>query len=677
MNNGEKSDDRERRIFRRYGGSSACTVTIGAESWTGTVEDYSADGICIVVNDGNILSPGIAGRLSVDKPPVEFPAQVVWVDDKPGPRRVGFRRLEAIQGDLDDFYLSDLLLGLQRSGQTGAIVVRKGGSTKKIFLKGGDIIYATSTVVDDRLGEFLVREGTLSPEQYNRSVEELRRTGQKQGKILVDLGYLSPKELFRAVRRQVEAIILSLFRPDPGHFAFREGRPPEGEIITLRLSAASLIYRGAKKYSIEDYGETLPGHKILRFSEDPLDLFQKIPLTEGDREIISLIDGSRTLDDLLAASPADRSETLKTVSALLQTRMARLVSPERIRSKPNVSAAQVLTEQETEPGTDFVRSVESMYETCVDTDAVQILGVREDADPVEINKAYFALAKRFHPDRRFSLPTEELREKLQAIFQHVGIAHEFLLNENRSAENTGNKGVSTETPPEPETPASSEKPGDTDPEDASSGRLGAPARSTSTAPGPIEEQPDGEENGILAEDSPNPSGEVLSAPPDSADGSPPAFEGENPDPVGDGGKPPGTVDGASAGSLEPLPKKNMLPAPDTDAPDADTAAAGKTPGIRQINRPTIAARKAARPGPIPWVTAVIGLLGLIGAGAYVYTNNGNGFGRANDTTRGAEATLNTTSNPAALSVKETKIIDASLPEFREKMFRSLGKKRLE
>jgi len=44
------------------------------------------------------------------------------------------------------------------------------------------------------------------------------RTGKKQGAILVELGYLSPKDLFWGVKFQVHEIILSLFRWGTGEF---------------------------------------------------------------------------------------------------------------------------------------------------------------------------------------------------------------------------------------------------------------------------------------------------------------------------------------------------------------------------------------------------------------------------------------------------------------------------
>ena len=70
--------------------------------------------------------------------------------------------------------------------------------------------------------------------------------------MLVRLGYLKPQELVWAVRRQVEEIILSLFgfEGSSSEVEFKEEPLPSDEVITLKLSAANLIYRGIKRLLI-------------------------------------------------------------------------------------------------------------------------------------------------------------------------------------------------------------------------------------------------------------------------------------------------------------------------------------------------------------------------------------------------------------------------------------------
>jgi curved DNA-binding protein CbpA len=55
-----------------------------------------------------------------------------------------------------------------------------------------------------------------------------------------------------------------------------------------------------------------------------------------------------------------------------------------------------------------------------------LLGVRRDADPKEIKRAYFALAAKVHPDRFFKKRLGRFKPKMEAIFTRVTTAFDTL-----------------------------------------------------------------------------------------------------------------------------------------------------------------------------------------------------------------------------------------------------------
>jgi hypothetical protein len=115
-------------------------------------------------------------------------------------------------GNIKDFSLSNVLAYLNRNRKTGTLIIKTPVFTKKIYLIKGDAIFASSTYEDDRLGEMLIKAGKITMEQYDASVEILKKTGKRQGAILIELGYLTPKDLFWGVKYQVKEIIYSLFQ---------------------------------------------------------------------------------------------------------------------------------------------------------------------------------------------------------------------------------------------------------------------------------------------------------------------------------------------------------------------------------------------------------------------------------------------------------------------------------
>ena len=105
-----------------------------------------------------------------------------------------------LSGNLRDTSLARILVYLNRNRKTGTLSVNTPVFTKKMFLNTGDVIFASSTYEDDRLGEMLLKANKITVEQYDKSVEILKASKKRQGAILVELGFITPKELFWGVK---------------------------------------------------------------------------------------------------------------------------------------------------------------------------------------------------------------------------------------------------------------------------------------------------------------------------------------------------------------------------------------------------------------------------------------------------------------------------------------------
>jgi len=144
---------------------------------------------------------------------------------------------------------SSILADLKDKKATGTLVVRSSNFLKRVFLKGGEIVFASSNLEEDRLGEMLIKAGLITREQYDISVEILKKTGKQQGSILVELGFLTPRQLFEGLKFQIREIVLSLFDSAETVIEFREGELPEDEIIGLKINIDDLIREGEKRFN--------------------------------------------------------------------------------------------------------------------------------------------------------------------------------------------------------------------------------------------------------------------------------------------------------------------------------------------------------------------------------------------------------------------------------------------
>lgn len=343
----------------------------------------------------------------------------------------------SLKGNIKNSSLVKLLVLLNRNRRTGTLSLSSAVFTKKIYLSEGDVIFASSTYEDDRLGEMLLKAGKISVEQYDKSVEILKLSKDKrQGAILVELGYLTPKDLFWGVKYQVKEIIHSMFIIEEGEYEFLEGELPTQEVITLRMSIGNLIYAGINKIVnwTRIRNEMPHMDSLLRMSNDPLSLFQDIELSQQDKKILSLIDGKRTIKEVIDSSWMGSFEALKVLYVLLSIGMVEEFPPTSKESAEDkdisgtdnsISLNDILTPLSEEDEI-LLKKVDELYSVIGSIPMTELLEIDDKSDSETVKKNYYRLAKKYHPDRYFTSTDHSIKMKLTTIFDALTKAYNTL-----------------------------------------------------------------------------------------------------------------------------------------------------------------------------------------------------------------------------------------------------------
>ena len=310
--------DEDKRLFTRYTKESLCEVLVDSETYNGKVVDYS-HGVGVIIKKVPQLVKGALADIRILDWEIEFSAEVVWVEDIGYHLRVGFRLLDNLKGNLKHYRLVDILLGLSKGRKTGILEIITGSTVKKIYIENGIKIFAVSTNTNDRLGEYLLTQGEITPEEYNQASDLVEKTGQRLGQVLIDLGYLKPDDLALSVQHHMEEIIMSLFNIDNGKFEFKEGPLITDEPIKLEISTANLIYMGIKRIKSIPMVDKMcpPLDTVFNLSRDPIPLFQSLTLEYTDKKILSNVNGINSLKTIISLSHSRYFETLKAIISLL------------------------------------------------------------------------------------------------------------------------------------------------------------------------------------------------------------------------------------------------------------------------------------------------------------------------------------------------------------------------
>ncbi|WDT76526.1 MAG: DnaJ domain-containing protein [Candidatus Manganitrophus sp.] len=355
-------------------------------------------------------------------------------------------------GRLRDTRLPVLLQLLRSELKTGVLTLKRNDLNKSIFIQEGDIIFASSLYSDDRLGEVLLKTGKINFRQYEISVDLLKKTGKRQGTILVEQGFIAPKDLFEGVVFQVREIVLSPFTWVEGDYEFIEGPLPSEEVITLQISTGDIILDGIKR--IQDWNRLIrdlpPLNSVLHLSTDPRSLFQSVNLNAAERDLLRLINGERTLRDVLSESTMSSMDCARVLyffitAGILQPALQGTEEAEKVDRQDHHQDHQKETE-EVPPAVEeevlkqaffdeekeaTVQKIREAYLQMENQNYYEILKVTPSAGRDEIKKAYFRLAKEYHPDRHFEAEMGQVKKELESLFVRITQAYDTLLVEKK------------------------------------------------------------------------------------------------------------------------------------------------------------------------------------------------------------------------------------------------------
>jgi hypothetical protein len=237
-----------------------------------------------------------------------------------------------LEGDLSAIQLPDILSFLAMIRATGRLVVRHDELERSMHWREGEVIFATSTSFEHTLGQFLLRNGKINREQFEES--RRRVTPQmRHGKVLVQMGAISPKDLWWSVKNQVLEIIYSLFTWNEGHFRFDQSKEmiSTEQRIVLQMSSSSIIMEGVRR---------LDESARIREKITGLDMifapvhgvtpdFEELDLSEPEILLFQQIDGRLTIRELIGRSEMTEFEVTRMLFQLLTARLVEVVAEEK------------------------------------------------------------------------------------------------------------------------------------------------------------------------------------------------------------------------------------------------------------------------------------------------------------------------------------------------------------
>ncbi len=233
-----------------------------------------------------------------------------------------------LQGNIEKFTLPEILQLVAASRKSGTLGIQRDESIVMVYFKNGDIIYGYGPRQTFHLGQLLKERGKLNAAQLDEAVQDQAHSenSRRLGEILINKGFIDRADLHKVVEEQVENLLYSLLSWQTGSFKFYENQFPTEEEITVRLSVENVILEGLRRFDeMNMVQEALPDlSAVYTISSSQGGRARAVTLEATEWNVMALVDGHRTINDIAALAGPDNNNTLRKLAHL---KLAGIITP--------------------------------------------------------------------------------------------------------------------------------------------------------------------------------------------------------------------------------------------------------------------------------------------------------------------------------------------------------------
>lgn len=217
-----------------------------------------------------------------------------------------------LQGDFEGLTLASILQLLCNDQKTGVLTVTSDTEESRVFFDQGTIVYASASLKEARLGSLMRADGVISADQLQKCLALAKEEKMHLGKILVDKGYISLETLKKYNTKQVEAILYNLLFWKKGRFEYKDAKLNLKGMIITQLNPMKLILEASRRIDeLSVLQKYISSDRIVFKMSGKMQSKEEIKLNANEWRILSLIDGTRTVRQIIDESGYDEFAVYK------------------------------------------------------------------------------------------------------------------------------------------------------------------------------------------------------------------------------------------------------------------------------------------------------------------------------------------------------------------------------
>lgn len=228
-----------------------------------------------------------------------------------------------LKGDFEGLTLASIFQLLFNDEKTGVLTVTGNSDESRVFFQNGSIVHAAASMEEARLGSLLRSDGAISEQQLKQCLNLAKDSNMDLGRILVNKGYISPDTLKKYTTCQAETILYKLFH-EKGKFDFRDEKLDLEGMTVTRLNPMKLILEASRRIDeLSVLKKRIPSDRLVYKMSGTVQGKEKITLNANEWRILSLVDGTRTVRQVIDQSGHDEFTVYKMLIAMISSGVIR------------------------------------------------------------------------------------------------------------------------------------------------------------------------------------------------------------------------------------------------------------------------------------------------------------------------------------------------------------------
>jgi hypothetical protein len=261
----------------------------------------------------------------------------------------------ALQGNLDDFSLPEILQLIAVQQKSGVLKLTAGSDVAVIFFEGGRVVSTRDRRrhAKDPLKPFLLLTGRLTESQIQQ-IETIETESRRElTDILLSGGYLTGEELQHSLEEQIQDTLHQLLTWKSGSYHFSgDSRTVPKFAVNVRLNTEGLLMESMRRMDeIVRYKQTLSSTAmVLRpraLAVPPKDM------TPQEQRVLPLVDGLRPLRDILAQAKMVEFDVYEALYHLFELGVVEIslgAAPPKVTPLPEEAAPRAARPESTAAG---------------------------------------------------------------------------------------------------------------------------------------------------------------------------------------------------------------------------------------------------------------------------------------------------------------------------------------